>query len=201
MSFLKHCFNLIDNIPVIEPVGLHIPEFKNLWLYDKTKDKTEVRKLLVYIYHTYSYGTAYSSLPEPTKTMQIMNDTEVDEKLLTKYESVLKPAIDKFKVLAVPVSKDALDTAVNMLNKTKIYLNGVNLSDTDKQGRLLISPDSYVKSTKAIAETLSTISELERQVAADAAELEQSYKARGGALLTEMEDWLDEITDKPVSEI
>jgi len=87
-----------------------------------------------------------------------------------------------------------------MLNKTKIYLNSVNLGDTDKQGRLMISPDTYVKSTKAIAEALSVISELERQVAADAAELLQSYRARGGALLTEVEDWLDEISDKPVIE-
>ena len=68
MSFLKDCFNLIDNVPVIEPVGLHIPEFKKLWLFDKSKDKLEVRKLLVYIYQMYSYGTAYSAIPEPNKT-------------------------------------------------------------------------------------------------------------------------------------
>jgi hypothetical protein len=69
MSSLKKIFRVVDDIPTIEPVGINIPCFKELYLADRTLNKSEYAKQLAFIYHMTAYDSPYFNVKDKTATI------------------------------------------------------------------------------------------------------------------------------------
>ena len=156
---------------IVSPEALLIPEFKDLWERDKTKDKLKAYRELSYVYFTSDYKSPYrSSLTEDRLHTVVAKDFMKDP----NYEACpkVRAAIDKYKELQKTPSMRLLDASVQTVHKLTNYLQDIDLNERDKNDKPLYKLSeitSSLKNTGGIVESLVKVREgVEREVSQQA---------------------------------
>jgi len=112
MKLKDKLFNMVNDQPFLQPVGIHIPEFAALWDADKSEEKIQYAQELAYIYHMWEYDSPYYD--RKNKEEEIIKDF-IGKKGWKPAKRVLA-AFERYKQLDESPERLALDAAIASCN-------------------------------------------------------------------------------------
>jgi len=105
-------FTMVDNQPHLNPIGINIPEFNELWDNDSSEEKIQYAKELAYIFHMVDYLSPYYDMEN--KQEIIAKDYLGTSSY--KPPTRVKEALDKYKELTFTIERRSLDATIEVLN-------------------------------------------------------------------------------------
>lgn len=138
-------FNLRDNLVIIDPKVLPIPEFKTLWDRDISKNKEIAYKELAFCYYLADFNSPYAIIPENLREAMIKEDFIKDTKW--KADKAIKEAIDKYKTLSESPTMRLVASIRGVIDRMAIYMNTAKVDD--KTFKTI--QDGIEKTTKTVA--------------------------------------------------
>ncbi len=156
------------SIKISEYTILLIKEFKDLWSPERNKTKGDPKgekrikayKEFTYLYLATDFKSPYWNYLEEDKHNKALIDSELTEKefndplfqaALKKYREI----IDSDRILSL------IKTTNGVLWKTQVYLESVDFSDVDENGKPIVSPKQVMENLPMIAKMRDHLQELE----------------------------------------
>lgn len=149
-----------DDVPVINPEGLFIPEMRFIWERDESEDKQQAQGELAYIYHMADPRSVYRKLPEEKREKQIIEDY-LGESFHSDKD--IDAAIEKYKLLYETPSMRFLKSVEKVLDKLAKYLNDVDITD-GRGGNLTQIISAVEKGEATIASYGKLVDKVEREI-------------------------------------
>lgn len=147
----------------INPILLSITEFEKIWKRDKTKNKSKVRKEIIFIYGMVSNNKDniwkdYIRLSEREKI--ITNDLFGEDSAWVPDRAV-NNAMEKFKKRYTKNAAELLlETSMLSMLKVKEFLDDIDLNERDGQGRLVHNPKIILDTAKQSVKTYLEIEDV-----------------------------------------
>lgn len=167
--------DLIDSKIVISPEALCISPFSDIWLNDKTKDKTLATNQIKYIWFYSDFNSPYYVHPELDRHNMILSDIIKDKKF--EITDIIKKGIDKYKELNNSPALQAVDAGYVLMDKIHTYFKDIDLSTVDAKKVM----DMFINMPKAI----TALNEARRNVYS---EQTSGVRVRGNADVGMFED-------------
>jgi len=156
-------FDLKDRNVIVSPEALLIPEFKDIWKRDKTKDKLKAMRELSYVYFVCDYKSPYrSSFTLNRLEVMVAKDFMKDESYTP--DSKISAAVDKYKELQKTPSMMLLDASLKTVHNLIDYLQNVDLQERDKNDRPIYKPSDVTSSLKNIGGIVESLSKVRESV-------------------------------------
>lgn len=143
-------FTLKNNVPIITPEGLFVPEMRKIW--ESEKDKSMATKRMCYIYHMADPKSVYAKLSEDEKEATIIKDFFGDLKWKPSKDDLF--AIDKYNKLTETVAlrylkatELAMDKIAKILQSTHVDMENMKdiISAVEKGEKLITSYSKLVE--------------------------------------------------------
>lgn len=166
-------FNLQNNVLVVEPEQLNIPEFREIWDRDTHKLKIHAWRELSYIYYTTDYQSPYCDLDD--KEEQVKHDFIKDK--AWKPDKAILDAIVKYELLQETSSLKLLKGSLTAANKLNKFFNNFNFDERDDRGKPVYTVTEVTGALKNIGGVVDSINKLTEQVKK---ERSLNTKVRGG---------------------
>ena len=177
-------FDLQARQVVIAPAALLIPEFKEIWERDSSKDKAIALAELSYVYFVSDYKSVYrSGISEGELHAVVAKDFLKDE----AYEPCpqVRSAMLKYMQLQETPSMRLLEASISTVDKLTTYLKHVDLTERDANDKPVYKPSDITNSLKSIGGIVESLHKVRAQVEK---EQQQSAKLRGQRLKGNRED-------------
>jgi hypothetical protein len=157
-------FDIISGEVVIDPSRLIIPEFKQLWTRDKTKDKRHATNELAYITFLFdlSADNPYRGYPEYERAFVLKKDLfnnpnwEPDEDV--------EGAITKFKKLMETTNTRVLLGAKKAAEELAKWFEQIDFSLLDNYGKPIYSARELSSNLKEVGNIVKSLGLLEEMV-------------------------------------
>lgn len=175
-------FVIEDYEPRLSDEALLISEFKALHLlaYNKQAGDTQGRdrKRAIsecrYIYHMYDYRSEFSEYDDEERHQESLLAAGLEEGYI--FSDELKACIKKFVQLQETRMLKVLTTAEAALDKLRLYLDGIDFLEKDKNGNLVHKPKEIMASIADLGNINKKLKELRKLVKA---ELKETATLRG----------------------
>ena len=156
-------FDLKERSVIVSPEALLIPQFKKIWDRDKSEDKLTAYRELSYIYFISDFKSPYRvSLTKDKLYLSVAKDFMKNENY--KPDSEILNAIEKYEQLQITPSMKLLTASVKTVHNLTDYLQGVDLTERDKNGRPIYKPSDVTSSLKAIGGIVESIAKVRANV-------------------------------------
>ncbi len=175
-------FVLKDGRVQVDPVNLTIPEFREIYDRDLTKDKVTAFNELCYCYHMADYKSVYNNYDDGEKHTKILADYFKGGSFGP--DQLILDAIEKYRSLQETPSMRLLKAARKALNKIIEYFNTVDLSERDGKGAIVNRIGDLTKSASDIGKIVESIDKLEEKIKKE--QLRET-KIRGQAEISDYE--------------
>jgi len=171
-------FELDENmLPIVTAKALLIPAFKKIVTKDKDRNKELAKKELAFLYLYCNYNSDFVGLPDNERLDVCKTELRLpDNWSIDKY---VQDAIDEYikhTELNKPFIK-FLKSCYTGLEKIRKYIEEIDLSELDSNGKPVYSAKDLVTNIGKASELISAISELEEKVKKQAL---STSKVRGG---------------------
>ena len=168
---MKTLFDLKDRKVIVSAETLLIPEFKDIYSRDTSKDKAKAIQQLSYVYFIADYKSPYVSSLSPDALKRVVGkDFMKDEGY--EPDSKVSAAIDKYKELQRTPSMLLLDASIQTVHNLTDYLQNVDLQERDKNDKPIYKPSDVTSSLAkigAIVDSLNKVrANVEREILATA---------------------------------
>ena len=164
--------------------ALLIPEFKEIWERDKTKDKEEAVKEFSYIYFSTDFKSPYVQSADAGLAAKVVaKDFMKDPKY--KPDKTIDAAIAKYVELQETPSMRLLKASLKTVSNLTNYLETVNLHERDKHDKPIYKPSDVTSALKAIGPVIESLNKVKEQVEREVA---QSATLRGRRIKGNRED-------------
>jgi hypothetical protein len=173
---MKRLF-IVDNNNEIDlnKEWLHlIPEFAKIlhrkWLCEGDADgrkKVMARRIFAYIYLTVDYASPLFTWTKEARHEEAMKAQQLKEGDLQS--DGVKAAIERYEEMqleSVPALK-ALRAMYSSLEKMNTYLEAIDMSERDKQGKAVQTPASITRAIKDMNAAYDAVSTMERRIMED----------------------------------
>jgi hypothetical protein len=120
-------FQFKDTQIAIQPEVLNIPEFRALWLRDKSKGKEEAYKELAFIYYLEDFNSPYSSIPADIRESTVKKDFIRDEDW--KKDDVVTKACEKYRMLTETPLSRLFKAVMGTIDRMAVYLDSAEIDD------------------------------------------------------------------------
>lgn len=179
-----------DMVKVNSPWIKLIPEFAALFQLEKQNIKKEYerrtlgRKLLAYIYFMHDFSSPIFSWNDEERKKESLRYTGLDIKDADR--EVVKLAIAKYEELQYELCRPlkTYKAALRGLEGLDKYLETINFSATDKQGKLLYTPNQFTQNIAYINKAYKELRDLKKMIEE---EMSQSTGIRGTATMGDRE--------------
>ena len=109
MKLKDKLFVMKNNEPMLNAIGINIPQFTKLWNEDKSSNKSQYAKEVAYVYHMCDYESPYYDVKDKEK--------EISKAIMNKENYVppkrVKDCIELYKKLEDTPEKRALDASLS----------------------------------------------------------------------------------------
>lgn len=185
-----------------------IPEFRELFRLPSGKvsyERSDGRKYLIYIYFTLDFSSPLREWEEDKRKLEALRYAGLTEANVKQPK--VQAAIKYYEMLQYSTCRAlrSYRAAQVGLDKMDEYFENIDFTQTDKQGKLLYTPNQYIDN---IAKTNKAYDELEKLSKRVETELTQSTGIRGTAELGDKEvqrskgrqeegedDWNEDVND------
>lgn len=174
---------------LIAPEAVMVKELNEIWERDKTKAKNKAKKELTFVWGMASTSdkNIWADFKDELQREKIIKGDIYGDGSDWKPDEVVLKAIDKYKSR---IPKSALDKMLESvegaIGKLSAYLDSVDFTDTDNQGKLIHDPKKVRDIISTMGKTVTDYNELKRQIAAGKAEMDVAI--RGGGSMGMYED-------------
>jgi len=191
-----------STVALNKPWIMLIPEFKALLDRDKGSPgdyrgdkKLKARKEFTYIYFLTDFASPLTDWEEEEKRKEALHYADLTEKDIDDKVLIANLHYDKMQIKGAPSlktyrallkSRDAMD----------LYYEGLDMTQVDKQGKLLNDPASVVNSAKKLDEFYTTINNFRKRVEEELKDA--STGIRGTAVLGDTEERTTEFSEADV---
>ena len=155
-------FSLKNNQVIIDPEVLFIPQLKEIWDSDKSKDKATAYKELAVIYYFTDYKSPYMVHAEDLRMKTIIEDFVKDPKW--RPDERIVAAIAKYKTFQYTPAIRLLDGAHQACDKLTKYFLDVDLNKTNKMGQLIHKSTDLSKNLKEVGAIVSSLNVIKEQI-------------------------------------
>ena len=164
-----------------------IPEFQDLFRLNGGKvsyERSNGKKYIAYIYFMLDFSSPLREWEEEKRKAEALRYTNLTEQDIKQPR--VKAALEYYEMLQTSVCRAlrSYKAAQKGLDKMDEYFENIDFTQTDKQGKLLYTPNQYIDN---IAKTNKAYDELEKLAKRVDTELTQSTGIRGQAELGERE--------------
>jgi len=179
-------FELDENmLPVVTPQALLIPAFKKIVTRDKDRFKELAKKELAFLFLYCNYNSDFTGLPDAERLDVCKQELKLpDNWVIDKY---IEDAIVEY-VKQTESNKPFikfLKSCYTGLEKIRKYIEEIDLSELDGNGKPVYSAKDLVMNIGKASELITSISELEEKVKKQAL---STAKVRGGQAIGSFED-------------
>lgn len=170
-------FTMENQYPIISPEALLIKQFKDIWLSDKSKDKSLATNKLAYVYYAVDFKSVYLAYTKEVRDEKLASDLMGDIKY--KPDSIVLEAMKKYEELQNTPTMNFLKAARCAQQATESYFMSVDYSERDGKGNPVYKGTEVTKMLKDCAGIKEALDKLE-----EAVKKEQSNgsTARGGGI-------------------
>jgi hypothetical protein len=168
---------------VVEDELLLLSPFKKLYTKDKSKDKQKFIEFLTIVYFVYDPRSDYSYIiNEDERIKEVCTSNGFTQPVFSALET---ECIELYKKLTTTVTQELLSSTKIAIGKIRDFLEQVDLTLTDTNGKPIYTINSITSAIKQIPQLAKDVMEAEKVVAK---ELEEQGRARGGNQKTLMDD-------------
>ena len=153
-------FDLKNNEPTITIEGIFIPEFRNIWESDKSKEKLKASQMLSYIYHVADFASSYSKLAEGDRLAQCKEDY-LKVKINDVEWDMIAAAISKYKKLQDTHSMRLLAGARYAVDKFTEQFYSIDFNERDDKGRPVHNSKDLSSNLEKIGKIVTSLNDLE----------------------------------------
>ena len=147
-----------DNLIIVDPHILSIPEFKKIWDRDRSKKKENALIELSFIYHYGSMKSPYFSYPEDQKKAVLETAFKI------KLDKQLEEAIAKLAELECNTTMERLLRASETaIHKTCNYLINIDYSILGENGLPIYDPNKVFATIKQSGPMLDSVNKIREQ--------------------------------------
>lgn len=175
-------FGFKDGKVAIEPLNLTIPEFKEIYDRDNSKDKSIAYIELCYVYHMSDFKSPYNNYDAKDKDSKIRYDYIKDPKW--NPDSLIITAISKYKEINETPSLKLLKDSRKAIEKVRNYLSTVDLDELDAKGNKVNKITELSKAISDIGKMIESLDKIEERVKKE--ELNNT-KVRGNKRISDFE--------------
>jgi len=168
-------FQIENHSPTPTAELLLIPEFKTLWVRDKSKDKAKALGELAYVYFSTDYLSNYVAFTKDVKEERLAEDFLGG--VGNKPDAEILKACKKYDELQQTPTMNFLKAAKAAMQSTEDYFNQIDYSERDGKGNPVYKIKEITSSLKDCSGIKDTIDKLE---AAVKKEMTNGSVARGG---------------------
>ena len=153
-----------------------VPEFKKLWVKDKSKDKKTALDEISFVVFLCdnSDKNPYKNYSESDRESILLKDFNVKER-----DTDINAAVEKYKKLNVTRYERAVKAALQSLDKIERYYNYIDTLPIEE-----FDVNEVLGSTEKLGKAIKSLRELEKQLEADR---QEGGKVRGGNTVGEYE--------------
>ena len=157
-------FDIVSGEVVIDPSRLIIPEFKKLWVRDKTKDKHKAMRELSYIVFKFdlSADNPYRGYSEYERETVLKKD--LFGTLNWEPDIHVKDAIDKFRKLMETTNTRVLLGAKKAAEELAKWFEQIDFSLVDGYGKPVFSARELSSNLKEVGNIVKSLAQLEQMV-------------------------------------
>jgi hypothetical protein len=155
-------FDIVGGNVIMNPTILWIPEFKELWDRDKTKNKAKAVKEISYIVFLYGFKSPYLAYSEKDRKIKILRDYfpegnwEADE--------CVEKAIKRYNELQETATTRLLNASLRLCDKVTEYFDSIDFEEKDKLGKPIHTLNDVVKNMKDVGPVVKSLESLRDQV-------------------------------------
>jgi len=185
-------FTIDDNdmVKVNSPWIRLIPEFTALFMVERKyknyryDERPLARKMLAYIYFMYDFSSPIFGWADDMRKAESLTYTGLTEDDIKAPE--LKKAIEKYEQLQHEMCRPlkTYKAALRGLEGLDKYLETINFNATDKQGKLLYTPNQFTQNIAYINKAYKELRDLKKMIEE---EMSQSSGIRGNASMGDRE--------------
>lgn len=175
-------FAFKDGKVAIEPLNLTIPEFKEIYDRDSSKDKTIAYIELCYVYHMSDFKSPYNNYDDKDKDHKIRYDYIKDPKW--QPDILITTAIAKYKEINETPSLKLLKDCKIAIEKVRHYLSNVDMEELDSRGNKVNKITDLTKAMSDIPKIVEALDKTEERVKKE--ELNNT-KVRGNKRISDFE--------------
>lgn len=177
-------FKFEDYKLVISEEALLIKDFAAIWKRDRTVDKKIALMELGYIYFLVDPRSDYSFILDETEKSEIIKK---QEGLPSKWkpDDLVKSAIDTYKFLTQTTSSLMLHDVRAAMDKLRLYIRDLDLSETDKNDKPKYTLNSYTSALSGMPDLIEKLIKIEKIVHE---ELEETGRMRANKMKKVTED-------------
>ena len=170
-------FTIENSNPTITAEGLLIKEYKDIWIADKTKDKSKAINALAYVYYSTDFKSIYLGYTKGLREERLGEDFMGSIKY--KPEGLILKAIKKYEELQQTPTMNFLKAARYAQQATEDYFMGIDYKERDDRGNIVYKGTEVTKMLKDCAGIKEALDKL-----TEAVKKEQSNgsTARGGGV-------------------
>lgn len=175
-------FTFQNNKVVIDQEALVIPEFKEIYKRDKSKDKSKAFEELAYVYFYNDLKSPYKNLSSSERLIEIRKDYISDPKWTP--DELVQGAILKYAKLQETPSVRYLNSTINAADKLIEYFNSIDWDERTEKGFPVFKVTEVVNALAKADDIRSSLQNLREKV-----EQEISSKTvRGGGNISKREE-------------
>lgn len=175
-------FTLKDGKVQVDPESLTIPEFREIYERDVSKDKSIAFNELCYVYHMADYKSIYNNYGDSEKTTKILNDYFKTSKWSP--DQVIIEAVIKYRSLQETHSMKLLRAARKAVDKLVIHYDTVDLTLINAKGDLINKERDLSFSLGNIGKIAESLDKVEEKIKK---EMLKDTKVRGQVEVSEYE--------------
>lgn len=160
---------------VLNPNSLFIPEFKEIWDRDKSKDKYNATNEIAYIVFmaNMSNKNPYNAYSDKDKAAKVLSDT-----IRKEPDEVILKALNRYKEFQNTTNTRLLMGARSAADKLAEYFETIDFSLVDGYGKPIYSARELASNLKEVGNIVKSLVLLETQVHREQLEM---HAARGGS--------------------
>lgn len=175
-------FILRDGKVQVAPENLTIPEFREIYERDQSKDKNTAFNELCYCYHMADYKSVYHNYDDGEKHTRILNDYFKGGSFGP--DQVILDAIEKYRSLQMTLTMRLLIAAKTAINKLIEHYTTVDLTALNTKGDLINKERDLSFSLGNVGKIAESLDKLEEKIKKE--QLKET-KIRGQAEITDYE--------------
>ena len=167
----------------VEDELLLLKPFKELYKFDKSKDKIKFFDFLTIIYYTYDPRSDYNYITNEEERLKEVCESNGLE--VPKFTQKELDCIELYKQLTTTISSALLKSTRIAIGKVQEFLENLNMYEKDEKGKPIFAINTVTSAIKQIPSLVKEVVEAEKLVTK---EIEESGRARGGNVKKLMED-------------
>jgi hypothetical protein len=175
-------FAFKDGKVAIEPLNLTIPEFKEIYDRDTSKDKIIAYIELCYVYHMSDFKSPYNNYDDKDKDHKIRYDYIKDPKW--NPDNLILNAISKYKEINETPSLKLLKDCRKAIEKVRTYVSTVDMDEVDSKGNKANKITDLSKVISDVGKMVESLDKIEERVKKE--ELNNT-KVRGNKRISDFE--------------